>query len=59
MLSIMTDLWFCISLAYILMQEAREEVELFRNYYLINYATFEQDMHNEDNVYMASILDQT
>jgi magnesium transporter len=27
----------------ILMQEAREKVELFRNYYFVNYRTFEQD----------------
>lgn len=32
----------------IMMQEAREKVELFRNYYLVNYRTFEQDM-NSDN----------
>lgn len=32
----------------ILMQEAREKVELFRNYYLVSYRTFEQDMHSED-----------
>lgn len=32
----------------IMMQEAREKVELFRNYYLVNYRTFEQDMHSED-----------
>ncbi|KAI1909209.1 CorA metal ion transporter [Ophidiomyces ophidiicola] len=32
----------------IMMQEAREKVELFRNYYFINYRTFEQDM-NSDN----------
>lgn len=32
----------------ILMQEAREKVELFRNYYLVNYRTFEQDMNSED-----------
>ncbi|KAI9675199.1 MAG: CorA metal ion transporter [Trizodia sp. TS-e1964] len=32
----------------IMMQEAREKVELFRNYYLVNYRTFEQDMNNED-----------
>lgn len=41
----------------ILMQEAREKVELFRNYYLINYRTFEQDPASEDflepvNVYV-------
>lgn len=32
----------------IMMQEAREKVELFRNYYFINYRTFEQDMNSED-----------
>ncbi|KAL9113634.1 MAG: hypothetical protein Q9227_002372 [Pyrenula ochraceoflavens] len=32
----------------ILMQEAREKVELFRNYYFINYRTFEQDQNSEN-----------
>jgi magnesium transporter len=32
----------------VLMQEAREKVELFRHYYFINYRTFEQDTHSED-----------
>jgi magnesium transporter len=32
----------------ILMQEAREKVELFRNYYFVNYRTFEQDSNSED-----------
>jgi magnesium transporter len=32
----------------IMMQEAREKVELFRNYYFVNYRSFEQDMQNED-----------
>ncbi|KAI6249512.1 hypothetical protein HI914_01473 [Erysiphe necator] len=32
----------------ILMQEAREKVELFRNYYFVNYRSFEQDTNNED-----------
>lgn len=32
----------------ILVQEAREKVELFRNYYLVNYRTFEQDTSSED-----------
>ena len=32
----------------IIMQEAREKVELFRNYYFVNYRSFEQDMNNED-----------
>lgn len=31
----------------IMMQEAREKVELFRNYYFINYRTFEQDPNSE------------
>lgn len=32
----------------ILMEEAREKVELFKNYYFINYRTFEQDKSSED-----------
>ncbi len=32
----------------IMMQEAREKVELFRNYYLVNYRTFEQDKDSAD-----------
>lgn len=32
----------------ILMQEAREKVELFPKYYFVNYRTFEQDMNSED-----------
>ncbi|KAL8784606.1 MAG: hypothetical protein Q9213_003861 [Squamulea squamosa] len=32
----------------IMMQEAREKVELFRNYYLVNYRTFEQDTSSEN-----------
>ncbi|KAI9800160.1 MAG: magnesium and cobalt transport protein CorA [Piccolia ochrophora] len=32
----------------IMMQEAREKVELFRNYYFVNYRTFEQDVTSED-----------
>lgn len=32
----------------ILMQEAREKVELFRHYYFVNYRSFEQDMNNEN-----------
>ena len=32
----------------IFMQEAREKVELFRNYYFVNYRTFEQDVSSED-----------
>ncbi|KAN0082219.1 hypothetical protein V8E54_003517 [Elaphomyces granulatus] len=32
----------------IMMQEAREKVELFRNYYFVNYRTFEQDSHSEN-----------
>ncbi len=32
----------------ILVQEAREKVELFRNYYFVNYRTFEQDTSSED-----------
>ncbi|KAJ6172369.1 hypothetical protein N7470_001436 [Penicillium chermesinum] len=32
----------------IMMQEAREKVELFRSYYFVNYRTFEQDRNSED-----------
>ena len=32
----------------IMMEEAREKVELFRNYYFVNYRTFEQDTNSED-----------
>jgi len=32
----------------IIMQEAREKVELFRNYYFVNYRSFEQDMNSEN-----------
>lgn len=32
----------------IMTQEAREKVELFRNYYFVNYRTFEQDANDED-----------
>ena len=32
----------------IMVQEAREKVELFRNYYFVNYRTFEQDLNSED-----------
>lgn len=32
----------------IMMQEAREKVELFRHYYFVNYRTFEQDKTKED-----------
>ncbi|KAF2739560.1 cora-domain-containing protein [Polyplosphaeria fusca] len=32
----------------IMMQEAREKVELFKQYYFINYRSFEQDENNED-----------
>ena len=32
----------------ILMQEAREKVELFPNYYFVNYRTFEQDVNSVD-----------
>lgn len=31
----------------IMMQEAREKVELFRKYYFVNYRTFEQDANSE------------
>ena len=32
----------------IMMQEAREKVELFPKYYFVNYRTFEQDMNSDD-----------
>lgn len=32
----------------IMMQEAREKVELFRSYYFVHYRTFEQDRNSED-----------
>ena len=32
----------------IIMQEAREKVELFRNYYFVSYRSFEQDSTSED-----------
>ena len=32
----------------ILLQEAREKVELFPKYYFVNYRTFEQDMNSDD-----------
>lgn len=32
----------------IMEQEAREKVELFRNYYFVNYRTFEQDQESEE-----------
>jgi magnesium transporter len=37
----------------IMMQETREKVELFRNYYFINYRTFEQD--KEDAEYLEPV----
>ncbi|ERF68152.1 hypothetical protein EPUS_08218 [Endocarpon pusillum Z07020] len=37
----------------IMMQETREKVELFRNYYFINYRTFEQD--KEDANYLEPV----
>ena len=37
----------------IMMQETREKVELFRNYYFINYRTFEQD--KEDAHYLEPV----
>lgn len=32
----------------IMMQEAREKVELFRHYYFVNYRTFEQDISSDN-----------
>ena len=42
----------------IMVQEAREKVELFRNYYFINYRSFEQDHYSEEflepvNIYVV------
>ncbi|KAK7739288.1 CorA metal ion transporter [Diaporthe eres] len=34
----------------IMLQEAREKVELFHNYYFINYRTFNQDATSEDHL---------
>lgn len=39
----------------IMMEEAREKVELFRNYYLVNYRTFEQDINSEDYLQPVNI----
>jgi magnesium transporter len=46
----------------IMMQEAREKVELFRNYYFVNYRTFEQNINSEDylepvNMYVVVFRD--
>ncbi|KAJ5287042.1 hypothetical protein N7478_002728 [Penicillium angulare] len=46
----------------IMMQEAREKVELFRSYYFVNYRTFEQDRNSEDylepvNMYVVVFRD--
>ena len=46
----------------IMMQEAREKVELFRNYYFINYRSFEQDVNSEEflepvNIYVVVFRD--
>lgn len=46
----------------ILMQEAREKVELFRHYYFVNYRSFEQDMNNDNfleplNMYVVVFRD--
>lgn len=32
----------------IMVQEAREKVELFRHYYFVNYRTFDQDINNDN-----------
>lgn len=42
----------------IMMEEQREKVELFKNYYFVNYRTFDQDPNSEDylqpiNVYLV------
>ncbi|KAI5802002.1 hypothetical protein FPQ18DRAFT_251924 [Pyronema domesticum] len=46
----------------IMMQEAREKVELFRSYYLVSYRTFEQDNTSEEymepvNIYVVVFRD--
>jgi magnesium transporter len=46
----------------IMMQEAREKVELFRTYYLVSYRTFEQDSNSENfmepvNIYIVVFRD--
>jgi len=46
----------------ILMQEPREKVELFSNYYFVNYRSFEQDKDSEDymepvNIYVVVFRD--
>lgn len=46
----------------IMVQEAREKVELFRNYYFVNYRSFEQDTNNENflepvNMYVVVFRD--
>jgi len=46
----------------ILMQEPREKVELFQNYYFVNYRSFEQDKDSEDymepvNIYVVVFRD--
>lgn len=46
----------------VMMQETREKVELFRNYYFINYRTFEQDKEDADylepiNIYIVVFRD--
>lgn len=46
----------------IMLQEAREKVELFRHYYFVAYRSFEQDVNNEDylepvNMYVVVFKD--
>ncbi|RMY10395.1 hypothetical protein D0867_08415 [Hortaea werneckii] len=46
----------------ILMEEEREKVELFQNYYFVNYRSFEQDKDSEDymepvNIYVVVFRD--
>lgn len=46
----------------IMMQEPREKVELFQNYYFVNYRSFEQDKDSEDymepvNIYVVVFRD--
>ncbi|EKG22408.1 Mg2+ transporter protein CorA-like/Zinc transport protein, partial [Macrophomina phaseolina MS6] len=39
----------------VMMQEAREKVELFHNYYFVNYRTFEQDTNSVDYLQPVNI----
>lgn len=39
----------------VMMQEQREKVELFRNYYFVTYRSFEQDTNSEDHMEPVSM----